>query len=51
MKWWLALFASSIAVTMVYCSHPLRFDPHRQELERQQDECLKRGGSPKDCRP
>jgi len=30
---------------------PLRLDPHRQELQRQQDECLARGGNPKECRP
>jgi len=33
------------------CSHPLRLDPQRQELQRQQDQCLKRGGNPEQCRP
>jgi hypothetical protein len=46
---------SAIALTLTLlltgCSHPLRLDPHRQELQRKQDECLARGGNPKDCRP
>jgi hypothetical protein len=40
-----------IALLAAMCSHPLRLDPHRQELQRKQDECLARGGNPEQCRP
>jgi hypothetical protein len=41
-----------IALLAAMCSQPHRFDPPRQqELQRQQEQCLARGGSPKECRP
>jgi predicted transcriptional regulator len=34
------------------CAQPHRFDSLRQQqLQQQQDECLRRGGSPEQCRP
>src|SRR5262245_34048163 len=33
------------------CETPLRLDPHRQDLQRQQEQCLARGGTPQECRP
>ena len=34
------------------CAQPHRFDPSRQQqLQQQQDECMRRGGNPKECRP
>ena len=38
-------------LTLHGCSHPIRFDPHRGDLERQQEQCLARGGNPQECRP
>jgi hypothetical protein len=47
----IAIFLGGILLLVSSCSYPLRLDPQRQELQRKQDECLARGGSPKDCRP
>jgi hypothetical protein len=34
------------------CANPHRFDPLRQQqLQHQQDECLAKGGNPRNCRP
>jgi hypothetical protein len=34
------------------CAQPHRFDPLRQQqLQQQQDECIRRGGNPEQCRP
>jgi hypothetical protein len=34
------------------CRQPHRFDPLRQQqLQQQQEECLRRGGNPQQCRP
>jgi len=33
------------------CSFPLRFDPHRQDLEWRQKQCEQKGGNPQECRP
>jgi hypothetical protein len=45
----------TLALTVLAsCSHPLRLDPQRQyqqELQQRQQECLERGGNPRDCRP
>jgi hypothetical protein len=41
-----------IAVSLASCAAPHRFDPLRQQqLEHQQEECIARGGNPKECRP
>jgi hypothetical protein len=40
-----------ILAVLLSCSHPLRLDPQRQELQRKQDQCLARGGNPQECRP
>jgi len=49
---WLGLALSLIGATMSRCAQPHRFDPLRQQqLQQQQDECLRRGGTPKECRP
>jgi hypothetical protein len=45
-----------IAIVILFmlfgCAQPHRFDPLRQQqLQQQQQECLNRGGNPKDCRP
>jgi len=33
------------------CSAPLRFDPHRQDLQWKQQRCLDEGKPPPECRP
>jgi hypothetical protein len=38
-------------VILTQCSYPLRFDPHRSDLQQKQDQCLAQGKSPKECRP
>jgi hypothetical protein len=44
--------ALMLAIVLAGCAQPHRFDPLRQQqLQQQQDECLRRGGSPKECRP
>jgi hypothetical protein len=41
-----------IAVSLASCAAPHRFDSLRQQqLEHQQEECIARGGNPKECRP
>jgi hypothetical protein len=40
-----------ILVLVGACSHPLRLDPHWQQLQEQQRQCLERGGNPQQCRP
>jgi hypothetical protein len=41
-----------IALLLASCANPHRFDPLRQQqLQHQQDECLAKGGNPRDCRP
>ena len=47
-----------LATGLVGCSHPLRLDldgftsqQRQEQLQRKQDECIVRGGSPKECRP
>ena len=41
----------TLVMMLIGCSHPLRLDPHRSDLERQQQQCLARGGNPQECRP
>ena len=47
-----------LATGLVGCSHPLRLgldgftsQQRQEQLQRKQDECIVRGGSPKECRP
>jgi len=40
-----------LALVLAACSHSYRLDDRQQQLQRQQDACLARGGSPKECRP
>jgi hypothetical protein len=47
----MSAIAFILALMLGSCSTPLRFDPHRQELQQRQDQCLARGGSPQECRP
>jgi len=47
----MSAIALILTLLLSACSHPLRLDPHRQELQRQQDQCLARGGNPEKCRP
>jgi hypothetical protein len=47
---WLAVTIMILVLTS--CANPHRFDPLRQQqLQQQQDDCIRRGGNPKDCRP
>jgi hypothetical protein len=42
------------ALMLIGCIQPLRLDPareHQERLQQQQDECLRRGGTPQQCRP
>jgi len=46
------LILSFLVPMLISCAQPHRFDPLRQQqLQQQQDECLRRGGSPEKCRP
>jgi len=47
------LILTLIAVVLLAsCANPHRFDPLRQQqLEHQQEECLAKGGNPRECRP
>jgi hypothetical protein len=47
----MSAIALMLTLLLPACSHPLRLDPNRQELQRKQDECLARGGNPQECRP
>ena len=47
----MSAIALVLTLLLANCSHPLRLDPQRQELQRQQDQCLARGGNPQQCRP
>jgi hypothetical protein len=52
--WWLfpLILVIGILLVLLACASPHRFDPQRQqELQRQQDECLRRGGNPRECQP
>jgi hypothetical protein len=43
-----------LVFALASCSRPYRFDPVRQrqeELQQQQNECIRRGGNPETCRP
>ena len=41
-----------LGLTLLQCAQPHRFDPLRQQqLQQQQEGCLRRGGTPQDCRP
>jgi hypothetical protein len=40
-----------LATGLVGCSHPLRLDLDGFISPSKQDECIMRGGSPKECRP
>jgi len=54
---WIGVFIGVLAGGMgvfllTACAQPHRFDPLRQQqLQQQQDACLARGASPKECRP
>src|SRR5215813_14130481 len=48
---WLILTLIAV-VLLASCANPHRFDPLRQQqLEHQQEECLAKGGNPRECRP
>jgi hypothetical protein len=54
--WWIFPTIMIIAAVLILssCSNPRRFDRPRtaqQELQKQQDECERRGGNPQQCRP
>jgi len=38
------------ALVLASCSYPLRFDQHRQDLQWKQEQCLAKGGNPKECK-
>jgi hypothetical protein len=43
-----------LTLLLLGCIQPLRLDPareHQERLQKQQDECLRRGGTPRECRP
>jgi len=46
-----AIIIVAVMVLFVGCSYPLRTDPHRQDLEWKQKQCLDQGKSPPECRP
>jgi hypothetical protein len=46
---WAVVFLVGLFVAS--CVQSYRLDFRRQELQKKQDECLKRGGSPEECRP
>jgi len=48
---WAIIIAAAITLLLSACSYPLRFDPNRQDLQWKQEQCLAKGGSPKECRP
>ena len=50
------LVMGGIAIVILFllfsCANPHRFDPLRQQqLQQQQDECIRKGGTPQQCRP
>jgi len=47
----MSAIALILMLLLAACSHPLRLDPQREQLQRKQDECLARGGNPQECRP
>jgi hypothetical protein len=51
---WLYLspIVGALLALLLSCAQPHRFDPLRQQqLQQQQEECLRRGGNPEQCRP
>jgi len=47
----MSAIALILALLLANCSHPLRLDPQRQELQRQYDDCMARKNNPQECRP
>lgn len=48
----MSAIALIVGLLLTACAQPHRFDPLRQQqLQQQQEACLARGGTPKECRP
>jgi len=48
----LTVILGAVMVILASCAQPHRFDPLRQQqLQQQQEDCLRKGGSPQQCRP
>jgi hypothetical protein len=48
---WAIIIVAAITLLLNACSYPLRLDPHRDDLQWKQKQCLDKGGSPQECQP
>ena len=49
--WFLTAAITAAIILLLGCSHPLRLDPNRQDLQWKQQRCLDEGRPPPECRP